>query len=700
MDSGQKKLQLVKKRPKLGREKKAETARLTRQEPAANHREALRRVKLKRLINKLNYINFQDRTILITFKHIRYDHTLRIEAKPYPCHDENLGCRWENADDLSMLTNHYRFDCLLVPDGRKLLQVPADLFQLDGEGVQVKLPEVCYEICSRKVTRHRCRDIQAQLIQNSTIFKGALLDFNAVSFRVQVTSKPPQTFQWLNTESPVTVLFSNQGETFFTGECRVLHQTRWQKTREYVLEPIRKEIQRFKHKEFRSARHTVSPSPDIVFRHPFTGKVVTLKAIDLSGSGFSVEEDPHNSMLLPGLMIPSLELNFASSMRFKCKAQVVYRQTQKNSEDEYRVRCGLALLDMDIEKHVQLVAFLQQAANERSYVCNKVDLDDLWDFFFETGFIYPDKYEFIQKNKEKIKETYEKLYARNPSIARHFIYQDRGTILGHMAMVRFYENTWLIHHHAARNSDYNRAGLIVLNQIGSFGNDSHRLYSIHMDFLMCYYRPENKFPRRVFGGAVSNIKNPKGCSSDLFSYFHFSKKQKPARLLSDQWSLEKTVESDFQELNNCYEHQSGGLMIDALSLDGKNEKINDFQEEFISLGFKRERHLRSLKKGGLLKAIFLADLSDIGLNLSDLTNNIKIFIVDSDELSKEILMDALSKFMNEFEQDVLPVLVYPASFAEKQALPTEKQYYLWVINMQNTDDYFRYLNRLLRFFKK
>jgi len=26
-------------------------------------------------------------------------------------------------------------------------------------------------------------------------------------------------------------------------------------------------------------------------------------------------------------------------------------------------------------------------------------MDALWDFFFESGFIYPSKYEFIQKNK-------------------------------------------------------------------------------------------------------------------------------------------------------------------------------------------------------------------------------------------------------------------------------------------------------------
>ena len=699
MDSGKQKLHLVRNGPDLAREDKTETSRLTRSYTKAHPKKDHRRVKLQRLINKLNYINFQDRTILITFKHIRYDHTLRIEAKPDPCHGENLECRWENTEDLSMLTNHYRFDSLLVPDGRQLLQVNADMHQLDGEGIRVKLPAVCYEICTRKVNRHRCRDIQAQIIQNSTIFKGKLIDFNAVSFRVQVTSKPPQTFQWLNTESPVTVLFSNQNDTIFTGECRILHQTRWQKTREYVLEPIRKEIQRFKHKEFRSARHTVSPSPDIVFRHPFTAKVVTLKAIDLSGSGFSVEEDPHNSMLLPGLMIPELDLCFAGSMKFKCKAQVVYRQTQKNPKDDDHIRCGLALLDMDIEKHVQLVALLQQAANAHSYVCNKIDLDDLWDFFFETGFIYPNKYEYIRKNKAKIKETYEKLYAHNPNIARHFIYQDRGKILGHMAMVRFYENTWLIHHHASRNSDHNRAGLAVLNQIGSFGNDSHRLYSIHMDFLMCYYRPENKFPRRVFGGAVSNIKNPKGCSTDLLAYFHYSNKRQSTRLHSEQWSLSPTVESDFQELRNCYEHHSGGLMIDALCLDGKNDNIGDFQKEFTNLGFNRDRHLRSLKKNGLLKAIFMADLSDIGLNLSDLTNNVKIFVVDSEGLNKESILDALSEFVSRFNQEELPVLVYPPKFAEDKGLPVEKQYNLWVINMQNTDDYFRYLRRLLKFIK-
>lgn len=94
-----------------------------------------------------------------------------------------------------------------------------------------------------------------------------------------------------------------------------------------------------------------------------------------------------------------------------------------------RVKCGLVILEMDIQDHVKLLAFMQQVKDSKLYICAEVDMDALWNFFFETGFIYPEKYAFIQTNKEEIKETYRKLYTQNPNIARHFIYQDKGVIL-------------------------------------------------------------------------------------------------------------------------------------------------------------------------------------------------------------------------------------------------------------------------------
>jgi len=44
-----------------------------------------------------------------------------------------------------------------------------------------------------------------------------------------------------------------------------------------------------------------------------------------------------------------------------------------------------------------------------------------------------------------------------------------------------------------------------------------------------------------------------------------------------------------------------------------------------------------------------------------------------------------------------PTLLYPAAFADEQKISYEKIYNLWVLNLQYTDPYFKYLGRLLRF---
>jgi hypothetical protein len=103
-----------------------------------------------------------------------------------------------------------------------------------------------------------------------------------------------------------------------------------------------------------------------------------------------------------------------------------------------------------------------------------------------------------------------------------------------------------------------------------------------------------------------------------------------------------------------------------------------------------------LKRGGKLKAVILVDISDVGLNLADLTSNIKIIVVDSSELTKDILYLVLSRLSQKFEQDEIPVLVYPVSYVENNSIPYEKLYHLWALNMQYTDHYFKYLDELIK----
>ncbi len=617
---------------KVTMHEKEEIFQVSQQPTESSNSKTEKQLTKEYLVNKLNFTNFQDGTILINFKHKKYDLSLSFRARPKPCSGNKLDCLWVEKEGIYKKLHPYKFNNFFVIDGKKVISVKPEVSSINDSGISFVLPETCCEISSRRVERHSCEGIKVQLIQNSSFFYGSLIDFNPVSFCVELKVVPPQTFKWLDKNIEVNIILSNEIETLYAGECTILKNTKGYQERRYILEPVERQIQRYHKRNRRSRRQEIIPSPEIIFRHPFTKKLATLKAADISGCGFSAEEDQNSAVLLPGMIIPELELNFADKSTIKCKAQVLYRQISCGDRRGIQAKCGIAVLDMLLEDNVKLLSILHQTKEGNSYVCNRVDMDALWDFFFETGFIYPDKYEFIEKNKRKIKDTYEKLYTQHPNIARHFIYQEKYRILGHMAMLRFYGNTWLVHHHASRKSAANKAGLVVLNQIGDFTYNCHRLYSLHMDFLICYYRTDNKFPSRVFGGAAKNIKNPKICSVDDFAYFHYKNILGINNRLSEPWQLTETSYEELVELESFYENESGGLMMPAMDLVPERDDFDELVREYQKLGFKRRRLLFSLKKNNMLKAVAMVDISDVGLNLSDLTNSIKIFVIDPNGL--------------------------------------------------------------------
>ncbi len=656
-----------------------------------------REISKNQLINKLNYINFLDKYISINFLHKKYNTDISIKAKPQPYSNGIVECLWVDENDPEKRTESYTFNKILIPDGRRFIIAEPDIVEINRTKISFSLPETSCAASSRKTRRHGCRNINVYLTQNGALYYGSLISFTAFSFKVEVMTTPPQTFGWMDTTSPLNIIMSDGGETLYTGECGILRETLGQKIRHYILEPLNRSIRRFKPKEYRSTRQNILPLPTIVFTHPLFKKDVHLQAIDMSGSGMAVEEEFESAVLLPGMIIPELEIRFGDGGNIRCKAQVIY--SKKNGENERGplLRCGIVILDMAAEDHVKLLSVLYQAKDKNTYVSNRVDLEKLWNFFFETGFIYPEKYAFIQQNKNRIKRVYQKLYTETPKIARHFIYQKNSRILGHMAMIRFYERSWMIHHHAAIRSSYNKGGMAVLNQIGRFINDSHRLHSIKMDFVFCYYRPANKFPNHVFGGATRNLKDPKGCSLDGFAYFHFLDNRTIETDLLSPWSLSKTEKNELHDLEAFYEHESGGLMIHALGLELDTIGNTELTDEYKKIGLTREKYIFSLRKADSLKAIIVVNISDIGLNMSDLTNAVKVIILNPKGITKNIMFKALSTLFKMFNQKNAPVLMFPSRYADELRIPYEKIYNLWVLNMQHTDDYFRYLKRLLKF---
>jgi hypothetical protein len=648
--------------------------------------ESGRRLKRSDLMNRLNFINFSEGTIFATFRHLEHGDLLSCQAFPLPCGDEILDCRWMPPGLSPEQLKGYACDGILVSDGHSHVTAKVDVVKLDSENVRFRITGSGYEKSIRKIDRHDCEGVQARLVQSGISFDGTLADFNALSFRVEFEAGRSGSRRWINPVDPVMVMLSRDGELLYSGECLAARSDKASARRGLVLVPNFNNIRRYRPQEFRNARQVLAPAPAAYFIHPLTGKRMYLQVKDISGTGICVEEFFERSVLLPGLIIPELSIEIANQSVMQCRAQVLYRNVVQAEDRSGTVRCGIVILDMETKDQARLSAFLHNASNDRLRVCGSLDMEELWRFFFETGFIYPAKYLSIEARKAEFKRTYEKLYLGSPSIARHFIYEDKGQIFGHMSMVHFYSNAWIIHHHAASRDGYGMAGVEVLDQVGRYTNAVHRQPSAHMDYLMCYFREENRFPCRVFSGVAKDIADPKGSSLDVFAYLHIPAADSAADEPACQ--LFPAGDADLAGLGRFYADRSGGLMLDALDLVTGTDCDSGLDTEYVRQGFRRERHLFSLRQDGKLKAVLSLTLSELGLNLSNLTNCVHAFVIDDKETSPAVLMAGLRALMHHYKAQDLPVLVYPADYAERNALPTEKKYTLWILDTDHSDGYF------------
>ena len=657
-------------------------------------------IKLKQLINKINYINFQGGTVNSVFRHKNYNRSILLDAKPSSCTNNKVSCFLPDLHKLQEKIENYDLVKIYINDGMNSIVINPENVKLRKDRIFFTLPEINLLKPPRKIKRHRAENINAQLIQNGMLFRGHLINFTPESFKIEIPAITLHSIKKINTDASVTVTLINNQQIKYSGECSIIRVGQEKNTITCIVKPGNSHLHRFKSKDHRAYRQQLIPSPCIVFNHPLTGSRVDLSITDISATGFSVEENQRSSTLLPGMIIPELEIVFSTGLKLKCKTQVLFKHVIEDDKKMNTIVNGFTILDMEPFDYIQLLSIVFQARNNNIHLSKDLDLDALWRFFFDTGFIYPAKYNYLKDYKEEIKSTYKKLYINTPSIAGHITYQEKGEILGHVSIVRTYENTWLMQHHAASNSPNNGAGLIVMDQLGRYAYNANKIESIHLDYLLGYYRPENKFPSRVFGGAAASVNNKKGCSLDDFAFLNFQ--GNPDKIFDDlgSLSLNESNYEDLLDLQAYYEEVSGGLMLDAMDILPDNSGSISVIKAYEKLNFKREIKLYSLKSNKDLLAVFIVDVSNTGLNMSELTNSVKVIIIQPDKLQKEQLEMAVNEIAKKYYNNSTHVLLFPDSYADTNSMDYEKKYRMWVFSIAHSDAYFKYLNKLLRFVKK
>ncbi len=653
-----------------------------------------RRVNRRWLVNALNRINFSDGKIDLTFRHSANGATIVIPARPDSCLGSEFDCTWVRRPALAGEASDWRLQHFHLGDGLSRIEVPADVALWEDWGVRLTLPEAAFDVSARRAKRHLCRGVRARLAFGGGALEGRLEKSSSSSFSVRgKTLEAAQPHP--SPGEVVEVTLTRGATTIFAGRSSVIRAVAERSTFKIVLRPMA--LRRAKpsgevSNNYRCLRPSLTPLPLIVFHHPFTGRRVTLRALDISGGGFSVEEEKSRAQLLPGLLLPRVRIELTSGFEFPCSARVIYNEPTADGG----LRSGLAIETMSLINHTRLTALLHLGEFRNSSVCTPhVDLEELWNFFFETGFIYPEKYAHIKDQKAHFMRLYRNLYTRTPRIARHIIYQERGAIHGHVAMFRWYPTTWILHHHAALTSTRHKAGLVVMEHMLRYINEFHRLFPQIMRYLAVYFRPNNRFAAKAFGSAVQVLQDPGKCSRDAFANLHVDKHH-AAGDLPHGWSLVPAEAADRAALQMSYASFSGGLMLHGLALREEDLASNAaLSKEYARLGFQRDRRLFALRREGNCIAFIAANRSDLGLNLSDLTNGLQVFVLGPDALPVRVLLDALASLVHLYPLGNVPVLLYPRGYADAVGLAYDKVYDLTVLDLHHFGPYLQFMDALV-----
>ncbi|MCK5152832.1 MAG: hypothetical protein KAQ93_00610, partial [Spirochaetales bacterium] len=123
-------------------------------------------IDLKQLINRLNYINFQDGTLTSVFHHKNYNRSISLDTKPKACIDSQLSCLWpvqnKNQNDI----RNYNLTKIYIDDGIRTIVINPNHVKFKQEGFTVHLPEVNILKPPRKTRRFSVIKTIVQMIQN------------------------------------------------------------------------------------------------------------------------------------------------------------------------------------------------------------------------------------------------------------------------------------------------------------------------------------------------------------------------------------------------------------------------------------------------------------------------------------------------------------------------------------------------------
>ena len=281
------------------------------------HEDSDRSWDQKKLINKLNYINFNDGYVFFLLNHKETKEQILIKAYPLPCSKNELVCRL-NLPEAASDPDSYNLEYLMIDDGISIVLSSVQFIGRENNLWKVQLPDRSPVKNNRKTKRYRCNDIACKVVQGDFNAPGQLIDCSPGGLGIKLAFNTH--LNGFDESKPVLINASQGGTKLFSGLCRCVRNGLNTHDCRLVFAPLNKQASLYPKREMRNSRQHVTPYFSVHFRHPFFAEQIERDIFDISTSGFSVKDKIEEELLLPGMFISDISIVYASIIEMKCSA--------------------------------------------------------------------------------------------------------------------------------------------------------------------------------------------------------------------------------------------------------------------------------------------------------------------------------------------------------------------------------------------
>lgn len=283
---------------------------------------------------------------------------------------------------------------------------------------------------------------------------------------------------------------------------------------------------------------------------------------------------------------------------------------------------------------------------------NALSVDEIFALYERTGFLYPGKAARLRPHLWQVRENWRRMLRGGESLLSVLTAGDDKHGWASLAIWRTTRQGWMLQHLVSENNPFASRAVMLASGAASIlkgGDESGQNW----------FRPENRFPARVFGSMVQAVGGSL-CSVQRHSYFAL-----PRRLsLASQGRISVVPYDKSQKVALCAIASAvrGNVYITAEDLAGDVE-FATVDELYQRVGLRRTRHawLAYRKNTDQPVGAALAHRGPLGINFSYLENRCDLLLSPTLAQSEvpdvvNSLLRASSAAYGDFELDEIPLI--------------------------------------------